>query len=131
MAEERAATSTGAPQEVDRIRDIIFGSQMRDYDQRFQTIQRDLDRLQQELGRLSDQLSEQDQGQTKKLQSLRSEVRQSDDDLRQELRQAVDRLMADKMDRAALGDLFVEMGQRLKSGGSLSDMLNQLAESQG
>jgi predicted nucleic acid-binding Zn-ribbon protein len=128
MTEEQAVSSTGAPQEVDRIRDIIFGSQMRDYDKRFQTVQRDLNRLQQELDRLSDQLSEQDQEQSKKLQSLRSEMRQADDDLRDELRQAVDQLTTDKTDRIVLGDMLVEMGQRLKTCGSLSDLLGQLTE---
>ena len=104
MTEEQAASSAGTVQEVDRIRDIIFGSQMRDYDQRFQIVQRDLSRLQQELDRLADQMSEQDREQSKKLQALRGEMRQADDDLRDELRQAVDQLTADKMDRAALGD---------------------------
>jgi chromosome segregation ATPase len=131
MTEEQAASSAGPVQEVERIRDIIFGSQMRDYEQRFQVVQRDLSRLQQELDRLADQMSEQDQAQSKKLQALRGEMRQSDDDLRDELRQAVDQLMTDKMDRSALGDMFVEVGQRLKSGGSLSDLLGQLTEGEG
>ena len=131
MTEEQAASSTGAAQEVERIRDIIFGSQMRDYEKRFQTVQRDWTRLQQELDRLSDQMSEQDQEQSKKLQALRGEMRQADDDLRDELRQAVDQLMTDKMDRVALGDMFVELGQRLKTGGSLSDLLGQLTEGEG
>jgi hypothetical protein len=39
---------------VDRIRDIIFGPKMRDYEQRFDAILRDLDRLQQELDHLGD-----------------------------------------------------------------------------
>lgn len=131
MTEEQATSSTGAAQEVERIRDIIFGSQMRDYEKRFQTVQRDWTRLQQELDRLSDQMSEQDQEQSKKLQALRGEMRQADDDLRDELRQAVDQLMTDKMDRVALGDMFVELGQRLKTGGSLSDLLGQLTEGEG
>lgn len=128
---EQSTSPTAAPQEVDRIRDIIFGSQMREYEQRFQTLQRDLVRLQQELDRLNDQLGEQDREQGKKLQSLRGEMRQADDGLRDELRQAVDQLMAGKMDRAVLGDMFVEVGQRLKTGGSLSDLLGDLTEGKG
>ena len=131
MTGEQATSSAGSAQEVERIRDIIFGAQMRDYEQRFQVVQRDLSRLQQELDRLADQMSEQDREQSKRLQSLRGEMRQSDDDLRDELRQAVDQLMTDKMDRVALGDLFVEMGQRLKTGGAWSDLLGQLAEDKG
>ena len=41
------STPTDIPGDVERIRAILFGSQMRDYEQRFQTLQRDLSRLQQ------------------------------------------------------------------------------------
>ncbi|UCC62799.1 MAG: HAMP domain-containing histidine kinase [Anaerolineae bacterium] len=61
-------------QEVDRIRDIIFGAQMREYQHHFQAIQRDLDRLQQQIDRLAEQLGEQDRNQGKKLQDLRREM---------------------------------------------------------
>jgi hypothetical protein len=130
VTEEQSTPFAGAAQEVDRIRDIIFGPQMRDYEQRFQVVRRDLSRLQQELDRLADELSEQDREQSKKLQALRGEMRESDDDIRDELRQAVDRLMIDKMDRVTLGEMFVEMGQRLKSGASFPDLLSALGESE-
>ena len=108
MADERTRItgSTASAQEVDRIRDIIFGPQMRDYEQRFQAMQRDLGRLQGELDRLVEQLSEQDREQSKKLQALRGEMRQADDDLRDELRQTAQRLTADKVDRVALRDRY-------------------------
>ena len=112
--------------EIHRIRDIIFGSQMRDYEQRFQMVQRDLDRLQQEVDRLTDQLSEQGSSQSKKLQNLRGEMRQADDGLRNELRQTVQGLTSDKVDRVPLGELFIELGTHLKLGGSLSDVLKDL-----
>ena len=130
MADEqtRVTSPAGAAQEVDRIRDIIFGPQMRDYEQRFQAVQRDLGRLQQELDRLSEQLSEQDREQSKKLQALRGEMRQADDDLRDELRQTAQRLMTDKVDRAALGELFIDLGTHLKAGGSLVDLTQVLGE---
>jgi hypothetical protein len=117
--------ATPAP-EVDRIRDIIFGTQMRDYQQQFQMIQRDLDRLQQQLNRLSEQLTEQDQSQVEKLQALRREAQQADDDLRGELRQTAQELTASKVDRVALGDLFVEIGTCLKTGGSVAQLLQDL-----
>lgn len=115
-------------QDVDRVREIIFGPQMRDYDQRFQLVQRDLERLQQDLDRLAEELAEQGQNQTKKLQQLRQEVRQSDDDLRQELRQTAQQLTLDKVDRVALGELFIELGTHLKRGGSLADLLKDLQD---
>jgi chromosome segregation ATPase len=117
-------------QEVDRIRDIIFGSQMRDYEQRFQNAQRDLDRLQHEIDRLTEQLADQDNNQGKKLQALRREMRQADDDLRDELRQTANNLTNDKVDRVVLGDLFSELGAHLKSGGSLADLLMNMTQAE-
>lgn len=130
MSDEQvnAISQVEAPQEVDRIRDIIFGHQMRDYDQRFQVVRRDFERLQQELDRLSERLAEQDSNQAKRLQELRKEMRRADDDLRDELRQATQTLTDDKVDRVALGELFIELGTHLKSGGFLVDLLKDLAE---
>lgn len=123
-----AISQVESAQEVDRIRDIIFGPQMRDYEQRFQIVQRDLDRLQQEIDRLTEQLAEQDSSQGKNLQNLRREMRQADGDLRDELRQTAQNLMADKVDRVALGELFIELGTHLKTGGSLADLLESLGD---
>jgi predicted nucleic acid-binding Zn-ribbon protein len=123
-----AASQVESAHEVDRIRDIIFGSQMRDYEQRFQTLLRDLDRLQKEIDRLGGQLTDQESEHGKKLQNLRQEMRQADDDLRDELRGTTQQLATDKVDRVALGDLFIEIGTQLKSGSSLADLLAGLEE---
>jgi predicted nucleic acid-binding Zn-ribbon protein len=127
--EQTPAASQAQPaQELNRIRDIIFGPQMRDYQQQFQVIQRDLDRLRQEIDRLTEQLAEQDSSQGKKLQELRRETRKGDDELRAELRQTAQELTSDKVDRVTLGELFVEVGTRLKTSSSLSDLLKDLVE---
>ena len=97
--------------EVDRIRDIIFGPQMRDYEQRFQIFQRDLDRLRQEIDGLSESLSEHGGDQRKKLQNLRQEMRRADEDLRDELRQTAQKLVAEKVDRIALSDCSSNLGR--------------------
>lgn len=118
------ATPAGeSPADVERIRTILFGPQMRDYEQRFLTLQRDLERLQAELAHLSDQLAAQEADQTKKLQTLRSELQRADNDLRDELRQTAQKLTDDKVDRTTLGDLFIELGSHLKGGGSLPRLL--------
>lgn len=122
------------PEKMDRVRDIIFGPQMRDYEQKFKVVQRDLDRLQQSIDQLTERLTEQDTNQLKKLQALHREMRQSDEDLRTELRQTADKLNVDKVDRLALGELFVELGSHLKMGGSLAglaDWLKNLDEKSG
>ncbi len=126
MTEQVPAAATPSPKEVDRIRDIIFGGQMREYAQRFHAIERDLERLQQSLDNLNEQLTDQGRDQDKKLQTLRKEARQADDDLRGELRHTAERLSDEKVDRLALGELFIEMGNQLKAGGSLADMFKNL-----
>jgi predicted nucleic acid-binding Zn-ribbon protein len=130
MADEQTEITpqTESVQEVDRIRDIIFGPQMRDYQQRFQMFQRDLERLQQEIDRLTEQLADQDSSQSKKLQNLRREMRKADDGLRDELRETAQRLTVEKVDRVALGELFIELGTHLKTGGSLDELLKSLEE---
>ena len=117
-----------SPQEVERIRDIIFGAQMRDYERQFQVVQRDLERLQRDIDRLSQQLTDQESSQSKKIQGLRQEMRQADDDLREELRQTAQTLTTNKVDRVALGGLFVELGTRLKTGASLTDLLEDIGQ---
>ena len=127
--EKQGGASLGAMQDVGRIREIIFGSQMRDYEQHFRQLERDLANLQAELEALREQTGKQDTEQTKKLQALRDDTRRSDDDLRAEMREAVDRLTMDKVDRSTLGDLLIEMGNRLKEDSALGSMLETLGGS--
>ncbi|MCW5852733.1 MAG: hypothetical protein KIT87_21865 [Anaerolineae bacterium] len=117
-----------APKDVDRLRDIIFGGQMREYAQRFQTVQRDMERLQSELDRLTEEMTDQGRDFDKKLQALRRDARQGDDDLRTELRDTAEKLMDEKVDRLALGELFIELGNHLKAGGTISNVLKNLSD---
>jgi len=124
----RPAPALDSPKDVDRIRDIIFGGQMREYAQRFQVLQRDIERLQTELDQLNDQLGDQGRDFDKKVSTLRRDMRQADDDIRSELRLTSERLTDEKVDRLALGELFIELGNHLKAGGSLSNVLKSLGE---
>ncbi len=127
-AKQPLTSQEETPQEVDRIREILFGSQMRDYEQRFQVIRHDLERLQQELDRLAGRLAEQDSEQSKKLERLRKESREADEALRRALRETAQQLTNDKVDRLALGDMLIEIGNRLKTGVLSSDLLQGLEE---
>ena len=117
------------PQEVDRIRDIIFGSQMRTYEGNFQTIQRDLERLFHEIDRLNEKTDEQDRIHSQKLQALERELRKADDNLRTELRETAFKLTDEKVDRQVLGDLLIELGSQLKSAGSFTGASRETSES--
>lgn len=128
MADKKIPSPDDKSQEVDRIRDIIFGSQMRTYDGNFQTIQRDLERHLQEIERLNEKLAEQERTFSQKLQALEREMRRSDDTLRTELRETAQRLTDEKVDRQVLGNLFIEIGNQLKSAGSLSGALEEILE---
>ncbi|HMR62942.1 MAG TPA: hypothetical protein PKE64_02930 [Anaerolineae bacterium] len=130
MAEQK---NSGTPkledsQSVERIRDIIFGAHIRDYELRFNTLQIDLNRLQQELDRLAEQLSDQGSDFNKKLQTLRRDMRETNDMLRTELRQTADKLTYDKVDRLTLGELLIQMGNQLKGGDTVSDVLSGLTK---
>jgi gas vesicle protein len=115
-------------QGINRIRDIVFGPQMRDYEQRFQQVKHDLVRVQQEVERLSDKLVDQEAEHLKKVQALQQDMRQGEENLRNELREAAQRLTDEKVDRTILGELFIELGNNLKSGGSITDMLGLLVQ---
>lgn len=114
--------------EVERIRDIIFGPQMRAYEGYFQNIQRDFDRLAQEIERLNEKLADQEKNQSQKLQSLEKDTRKADDGLRAELRETAQKLIDEKVDRKVLGDLLIELGEQLKSSGALAGQLKEIFE---
>jgi hypothetical protein len=129
MTTEKKIPSTDEkPQEVERIRDIIFGSQMRTYEGNFQTIQRDLERLMHELDRLNEKTDEQDRNHSQKLQALERQLRKSDDSLRTELRETAFKLTDEKVDRQFLGDLLIELGSQLKSASSFTGMPKEILE---
>lgn len=71
---------------VDRIRDIIFGPKMRDYEQRFEALVRDLNRLQGEVDRLNELIATKDAAQGKQLQAARQETRQANESLQAALK---------------------------------------------
>lgn len=116
MSSESKPSSTDekAP-EVERIRDIIFGSQMRTYESNFEILQRDIERLSQEIERLNEKLAEQEKNHQQNLLALEQRSRKSDEDLRSELRATERKLIHMKVDRQLLGDLFGELGSQLKA----------------
>jgi len=126
MANSQTSPQGNQSQEVDRVRDILFGPQLRDYEQRFEAVHRDLERLQDEIDHLTDQLRTQGADHQKQQQKLHREMRQGDDQLRAELRQAAQQLMTEKVDRVDLGQLFIELGTHLKKGVPIADVLKDL-----
>lgn len=118
----------GADPDVERIRDIIFGPQMHDYDQRFQNLLADVERLQQQVERQRAAHADLEADTARRVQALRAETREDDERLRSELRQAVEKLTAEKVDRLNLGDLLIELGTQLKQGGGGQGVLAGLTQ---
>lgn len=71
--------------EVDRIRDIIFGSQMRGYDRRFKEVGAQLDLLNRQLEQLKVALDQQRGAQETRTNDLQGEMRQRLDQQRDDL----------------------------------------------
>ena len=57
-------------EKLERIREIMFGAQIREYSQRFENINRDLARLQEEIGQITQQISEQNRLLSKQITDL-------------------------------------------------------------
>lgn len=71
---------TDSTEKVERIREILFGAQMREFTQKFDLLQREVVRLQQEIGRLNEQLREQDK-------TLRKQLREDGERLTTQLQE--------------------------------------------
>lgn len=126
MSTQTTKNPATSPQDLERIREILFGSVIREHETRFVTLQRDLERLQKALDRTNEQLAAQDSAQNKKLLEARQDFQASNDELRAEMRAEVDRLSNEKVDREQLGNLLIEMGNQIKGTGVLSSLLGDL-----
>lgn len=87
-------------EKMDRIRELVFGSQMRDYNQRFEVVNRDLGRLQQEINRLNEQLSVQAHAASQRLNEVDARLSaelQNQARLQTEATQAVDHKLTDQV----------------------------------
>jgi oligoendopeptidase F len=129
--------------ELDRIRDIIFGSQMKSYEGQFDLLANELSLLGKQLNELRADLAQQSgaqQARTDELEralsdrigqaesDLESQAHQLAEDLRNEFSQALTALKEDKASRLDVGDVLVEMGTRLKQQFAVTDLLGDLDE---
>jgi chromosome segregation ATPase len=71
--------------EVDRLRQVIFGAQMEEYERRFLDLRRDMDRILTDLRLVQDSVSEFEKTQTKRIEALERDMRRANDEIRREL----------------------------------------------
>lgn len=128
MSDAENSKSATSPQDLERVREILFGGVIRDHDTRFATLQRDLERLQKALDRTNEELANRDSAHSQKLQEARQAFQTENDELRAELRSSVERLGSAKMDKEQLGNLFIEMGNQIKGNGTMSAVLDGLLQ---
>ena len=128
MSEAESVKSATSPQDLERVREILFGGVIRDHDTRFATLQRDLERLQKALDRTNEELANRDSAQSKKLQEARQAFQTENDEMRAELRSSVERLSSAKVDKEQLGNLFIEMGNQIKGNGTMNAVLDGLLQ---
>ncbi len=129
MATEKKVPTTSPTQadEIARVRDILFGSHMREYERRFRNIEDELQRQKERLDELWERVdaleAKVEQNHRHVLQELRKQV----DQLYTRLQKRMDELEEITVAEEALGDLLIELGSRLK-GGAVTESLQELFE---
>lgn len=126
QSQDSGSRSKRSASEIERIRELVVGPQLRQSEQKVSALQKDIERLQREIHQLNNQLNEQNVSVAERLQSLRQDLQESVDDVRSEMREVAQGLEQDKVDRQMLGDLFIELGNHIKEGGAIADVLQNL-----
>ncbi len=108
MTKKESQPTTGGFSDVLQIRDIIFGEQMNEYDHRFNAVDAQLQSLQA-------QLDAQDVASKERLQQSSVDIKQQITELERMLVAKLDALDTKATARGDLGDMLIELGERLKT----------------
>ncbi|MCT4663799.1 MAG: hypothetical protein N4A45_01035 [Flavobacteriales bacterium] len=98
-------------QKIDVIKELIFGNNMREYQQEFEDVNVKIKEAEQ---RLSDQLNQSKEELYDYIEEMRKEFNNKIDELQMNLNQEVDRLDDQKMDRQLLADQLEKMARKIK-----------------
>ncbi len=71
--------------EVDRLREIIFGTHLQEYDRRFADLKREMERVLNDLRQVQETVNDFEKAQTRRLETMEREMLRADDDLRREI----------------------------------------------
>ncbi len=109
--EEVQITEVPPADNVNKVRDIIFGSQMRDYNNRFRRFTRDMDKLSKDLER---KYSDLEMKLEEKAESLSSEVQRGIGELDKKVTEALDNVsMKEGADFKKLSDMIDELSKEM------------------
>lgn len=109
--------------EVDRLRQVIFGAQMEEYERRFTDVRREMERILADLRVVQDSVSEFEKNQTKRIEALERDMRRSNDELRRE----IDRLGGRE---AVLQQLLTRTQQQELGSKSIAENIHELSTTQ-
>lgn len=133
MAEEK-----NAGQNIDQIRELIFGEQIRRYERQFKDNAKQIKQLSDSLTETHDKLmSELERRESKLIESLkelsdkmgkeRKDLLRIVDDHEKQMQAKMQVLEADKTDRVQLANLLIDLGMRIK-GENLLDTLDSAGD---
>ena len=108
MTTTEAQSTAKTISDVFRIRDIIFGEQMAEYENRFKTIDAQLQALQA-------QMEARDEAAQTRLQQTTTDIQQQIADLQALFTAKLEALELKATARVDLGDMLIELGERLKT----------------
>lgn len=121
-----------SPNDINQIRDLIFGENIREYNRKFVEVEKELAKLHETVKEQSKSIQELQNKIKAANQSIESTIAKSEqtflqriDDLRRELDQKLARLAEDKTDRLKIGNYLIEIGMRLKDENVMQQLIDE------
>jgi len=115
MAKKNVQTNipaVNADSKIDAIKQLIFGENMAEYSQEFETLKKELEQRRQEL---TDFIDDTRKELMSAIDNLSTDVNIRISDLEESLNEKADTLDAKKVNKSQLGDLLITMGEKIKS----------------
>ncbi len=131
-------TAKDSPNNIDQIRQLIFGDQIQDYERRFQELLKKVDRIDQKVDGNKEAADEKvktlEEVLGKKLaenhksiqQELDTKTRSIQQEIQEILQKVID-LTEDKIDRGQLADQLIDLAMRLKGSTILDHMEKEIS----
>ncbi len=125
MARDQSNITNNLPtqaDEISRVRDILFGSYMREYERRFRNIEEELEHQKRRLEELWQRVDDLEAKVDKNHRHALSEIRRQVDELYTRLQRRIDELEEASVAKITLGDLLIEVGSRIKGSNIAADL---------
>ena len=116
-----------SPNNIDQIRQLIFGEQIHDYDRRFKSLLGKMDQLSHTLDEKTSEIYEKmnqfEQDVDRKIGEARESMARELETCKKEIQRTMDELDQDKPDKNLLADRLIDLAMKLK-GETLLDQIN-------